>query len=267
MELGNMIFGNRRGQHAVNRDLQDEFCEALEGMGFDGYGNHKANQEWVFENDTFRMQPYYWGDCGCGFDQRDSQWSEDHQHAPECYQTELRGRTEAWEIATGYKAIENKAFGLEEGPFKGFDVEQETLESGVFATTMVPRSDAAMAAWRKASAARENGLRKLYAELSAKYGVDPKYGVAVHCTCSYESDYQSWREVNDHASSCFVVTPNFLFKPTGFRLDWYKYPLRDSYSSEKLTRGLMRKMLAACAESLRVPQEAAGAKSPAVVAQ
>lgn len=77
MELGNMVFGNSRGKHLVNRDWQNTFCEYLSDMGFDGYGvadseelngflvevksaiNEPAEK---FENDVFVIMPYYWGD-------------------------------------------------------------------------------------------------------------------------------------------------------------------------------------------------------------
>jgi hypothetical protein len=48
-----------------------------------------------------------------------------------------------------------------------------------------------------------------------------------------------------------LIQPNFLFKPTGFTLDWYKYPLRNSYSSEPLTEELIDEMFAECERSMR----------------
>ena len=79
MELGNWAFGNARGTFPVNRDWQDAFCEQLDEMGFDGYGHiqngHdnleaflmeiKSEQDdpaMKFENETFRLMPYYWGE-------------------------------------------------------------------------------------------------------------------------------------------------------------------------------------------------------------
>lgn len=44
-----------------------------------GYGAY-------FENDVFEMRPFYWGDCECGFDESDWQWSEENDHADTCYQ-------------------------------------------------------------------------------------------------------------------------------------------------------------------------------------
>lgn len=252
MELGNMIFGNSRGEHPVDRELQDEWHSCMERLGFDGYGWHDLSDErGIFENEVFWLRPYYWGECTCGFDQRDERWSRENHHSAECYQTELNGRTEAWEIASGYKAIEARAFGRDrDNPFAGMSVETSEPMPGVTTMFASPRDDDAMKAWRKAHDARERGIRKLYLELGKKYGVDPHYGAAVHCTCSHDRDYQKWREANDHDGDCPIVQPNFWHKPSGFKLDWYKYPLRDSYSSAPLTRELMRAMFADCAASL-----------------
>jgi len=45
----------------VNREWQHDFCAALVDMGFDYYGDY-GHGDWGFENDTFIMRPYYWGD-------------------------------------------------------------------------------------------------------------------------------------------------------------------------------------------------------------
>lgn len=88
-ELGNLLFGNSRGQYAVPRDKwQDAFLEFLDGCGFDSYG-YTTNKEMetkylktkestdifvnrdtnynshihYFDNGTFMVSPYYWGDA------------------------------------------------------------------------------------------------------------------------------------------------------------------------------------------------------------
>lgn len=63
MEIGNLLFGNSRGTYPVDRDTyQDAFCNFLERNGFDGYGHKEGSDDDVFENDTFVIRPYYWGD-------------------------------------------------------------------------------------------------------------------------------------------------------------------------------------------------------------
>jgi len=146
MELGNMIFGHSRGEHPVDRDLQDQWYEWMRKLGFDSYGYLEHHDDSVFENETFRMQPYYWGDCECGHEKRENDFYETSPSMEQC---------------------------------------------------------------------------------------------------------AAFHDSHDHAPTCRMVTPNFRFKPTGFELQWYKYPLRDSYSSEPLTKELIDSMFAECERSMR----------------
>jgi hypothetical protein len=62
MELGNLMFGNSRGQFPLERGRwQDKFCELTEELELvnEGYVNE-------FENEVFRLFAYWWGDCTCG---------------------------------------------------------------------------------------------------------------------------------------------------------------------------------------------------------
>ena len=133
MEMGNALFGHSRGECEVSRGLQDLFCGFLESMGFDGYGFRKDHDGFVFENDVFRIHPYWWNECQC------PGWDSD------------------------------------EGASK-------------------------------------------------------------------------------HLPDCFQESPNFTFKPTGLTISWYKYPFRDSYSSEPLDARKLARVMEACAASLDRPQ-------------
>jgi hypothetical protein len=196
MELGNLLFGNSRGEYEVDRYLEEQFVRWMEKLGFDSYGN-KRDWAWSFyENDVFRMQTYYWGDCTCGYDKKEWQWCEDHKHSETCYQFEYR------------KIGDTHKFFSKEG-------------------------------------------KALIEELCGKHGLSYPSGCAVHCTCDYQNDWVAWRSENEHAETCALIQPNFLFKPTGFTLDWYKYPLRNSYSSEPLTEELIDEMFAECERSMR----------------
>lgn len=89
IEIGNLIFGNSRGDYCVSRDKWEEaFLKFLTQCGFDSYG-HINDEEierlycttdyvpqiktlengtqytehvHLFSNDTFELRPYYWGD-------------------------------------------------------------------------------------------------------------------------------------------------------------------------------------------------------------
>ena len=61
MELGNLIFGYARGEWPIPRtdDYEIPIYDLIEALGdFGSYGTE-------YENDTFSMFPYYWGDCDC----------------------------------------------------------------------------------------------------------------------------------------------------------------------------------------------------------
>jgi|GEM_PF-633842 len=60
------------------------------------------------------------------------------------------------------------------------------------------------------------------------------------CTCGDEQN---------HKQDCPIVKPNFLYKPTGFELRWYKYPLRDSYTNQKITLAEFKKIISTCIRS------------------
>lgn len=44
--------------------------------------------------------------------------------------------------------------------------------------------------------------------------------------------------------------PNFLYKPNGFTISWYKYPLRDAYCSQEISLDEFLDMLSHCTESM-----------------
>ena len=44
--------------------------------------------------------------------------------------------------------------------------------------------------------------------------------------------------------------PNFVYKPTGFEIQWYKYPMRDSYMNKNITIEVFVSILVKCFESL-----------------
>ena len=63
-EMGNLLFGHSRGEYCVEPrgDYQEIFQEFLFENGFDGYGRLEGSDEPEFENDTFIIRPYYWGE-------------------------------------------------------------------------------------------------------------------------------------------------------------------------------------------------------------
>jgi len=85
MELGNLCFGNSRGIYQVDRHigLEDELQRLFDFIDPDGSGYGPS-----FENEWLFLMPYYWGECTCGYEEKEIQWSEQNQHREDCYQTE-----------------------------------------------------------------------------------------------------------------------------------------------------------------------------------
>ena len=207
-----MIFGNSRGNFHVPRG--EGYEEGLHRL-FEAYQG-KDWDHWgyspEFENGAFCVFPYYWGECECGAEERAVEWEDARQHKPDCYQSELQSRS--------------KALGL--GYWDGEKLQPPALSS---------------------YDERNHIERQLYTDLCAEYNL-PEQGCAIHCTCGLKEEYAKWYETNGHAPECGIIKPNFLYKPTGFTISWYKYPLRDSYMSEPLTVQEFAAIIDKCIESL-----------------
>ena len=80
MELGNMAFGNSKGNYYLERSegFEEEFERLNKLITTDGYVDE-------FENETFATFPYYWGECTCGLDG----YEFEEKHLDTCYQSEL----------------------------------------------------------------------------------------------------------------------------------------------------------------------------------
>jgi hypothetical protein len=74
-----------------------------------------------------------------------------------------------------------------------------------------------------------------------------KKNPAPKCTCGAENN---WVEKEEHESSCKLVAPNFWYKPSDFQIQWYKYPLRDSYKNQNINLSDFRKIIDDCIKSL-----------------
>ena len=54
-----------------------------------------------------------------------------------------------------------------------------------------------------------------------------------------------WGDAEDLA-----VLPNFVYYPTGYEVQWYKYPLRDSYCNQDITFEEFKDILEKCRKSM-----------------
>jgi hypothetical protein len=258
MEIGNLLFGNSRGRFHVERGVgfENELSRLFDAYSPDRDTSWREYGE-EFENDTFAVFPYYWGDCTCGYERRWSvasdAWEKGNPHADNCYQIELKAREGKYDRESGYAEIDRAAFGGDHSLMSGFDNEFKPVEvDGVVVGQSwvgAARKDAAMDEWRKAYDKRQKFMEGLYRDLCAKYK-QSKFGCAVHCTCGRDKRYAEFLATDQHDAQCPIVRPNFLYKPTGLIIDWYKYPLRDSYSNQPLELTALRGVIDACVASV-----------------
>ena len=47
-----------------------------------------------------------------------------------------------------------------------------------------------------------------------------------------------------------MTKPNFIFKEIGYELQWYKYPLRDSYANQDISFAEFEEMIEKCKKSI-----------------
>lgn len=72
------------------------------------------------------------------------------------------------------------------------------------------------------------------------------------CTCgfSHEIGFDDMTSPAEHTVECMIYKPNFVYKPTNFILDWYKYPLRGNSCNRVMTEGEFEGMMMDCLQSV-----------------
>jgi len=205
-DLGNVLLGNSRGEISIPRGKgwEEEFQRLWPVTGID-YQDE-------FENDTFWIFPYWWGDCTCGWNNVDDghRSYQDLAHRAHCFHTK-------------YRRIDDS--------FRGLSHVENWLAQ----------------------------MRILYSEYGfSTEGDDWWHGCAVKCTCDLEErrqviirQYAVIFGHEGHKSDCYLVKDNFHYNPTGFGIQWYKYPFRDSYMNQDISLDSFRKIIDNCIRSLR----------------
>lgn len=67
------------------------------------------------------------------------------------------------------------------------------------------------------------------------------------CTCGVTDLYS---EIREHSGDCPFVHHNFIYHPTGFYIDWYKYSFRSSDMNQDLTIREIEDIFDICSEYL-----------------
>lgn len=99
--------------------------------------------------------------------------------------------------------------------------------------------------------AREQICRDLCLGFSIPW--DDGKGSYIHCTCGQEARCKQWFTENDHDARCPIALPNFWFKPTDLKVEWYKYIGRDVQLNREIGTDELVMIHEQCRASLNVP--------------
>lgn len=93
--------------------------------------------------------------------------------------------------------------------------------------------------------------KKLMTKFAKENGYTGIHGIASYCDCGRDKEYERWLETHGHKPDCPIVRPNFLYKPTGLAIYWYKYIGRGMSANQKISVNEFRKIIEHCIESAR----------------
>jgi len=262
MELGNLIFGNSRGIYKVPREWSNIFSELLKAIDGDDYDEYGSE----YDGEKFTIMPYWWGDCTCGKD--------NPIHTEECAIT--MGLDDYISERIKYASGEPNEFGFSEVDFDRlleFDKrnkypectcggkeaferqEQERIEycgEDCLPTCIsVEIEKLPIHTYLRDDDWVEKYLKPVYEKHGLPtFGKDWYYGWGAICDCEHGTRVDEWERNHPHKSDCKLVMPNFLYKPTGFEIQWYKYPMRDAYMNQKMSDKEFHKIILDCIKSI-----------------
>lgn len=175
---------------------------AKEGEWADKYGTE-------YEDDTILIRPDYMdAECDCG------RSAEYEKAGIECKRTcYWRAAHRASDKARKPHRKRIDALLRQRDKFPPFDKRAEPIQAKINA-----ESD-------KERRAQDAVLKALCKKYCIPW--NKGWGCLAHCSCGAEEANKKWWAEHPHAERCPVVLPNFWHKPTGFKLEWYKYIGRD----------------------------------------
>jgi hypothetical protein len=249
MELGNLVFGNSRGEFRIPRHEEfegpwQELCDALK-LNWYGFGDEGClipETDGVLQNDVFAVRSYDWSDpqCDCGASAKMDAWHEANEHSPACYNTVYNAKMDAYDAENGYRELEKLAYA-------SMDSDAATDASG-------PTPEASMTAFRALEEKRDAYDYEVRKQLCADHGLSFPESSMMHCDCGYQERAGAyWEEIGGHSENCRQKLPNFHYKPTNVRISWYKYPFRDAYSTPEVTPEQWRDIIRHCIDSVLTP--------------
>lgn len=221
MELGNLLFGNSRGEYEIDREkYQDIFCDFLEEIGFDSYGFAPDYLEEYIKTD---YAPVY------NFHEQDKVKAKDLKEKGKLLESTMQEDIYLYQDKR-YAVIERPNMEYEKAHEEWFN-EFFDCEDELLSQELLDREP----------------LYQDYGTVEEVYDVEEKE--------SYQHYFDNgtflvrpyyWGDSDEIAEK-----PNFVFYPENIEISWYKYPLRDAYCSQNLTKEQFEQMLKICKDSLK----------------
>lgn len=91
--------------------------------------------------------------------------------------------------------------------------------------------------------------KQLMKKFAEENGYPRLEGIAVYCDCGRDEEYEKWLQTHGHKPDCKLVVPNFLYKPTGLAIYWYKWIGRSMSANQKIRPREFRKIIDHCIQS------------------
>ena len=185
-----------------------------------------------YKNEVFEIRPYYWGKCDCGWNEFYDEDAFKEKHKKDCYQSLVNKEL----VKNGWKKDK-----------RGWIDHPQEMN------------------WEKAVDV-EDKIREKYCK---KFNLSFPSGCAIHCTCGRDNGWENWYKkkviefkgklgkLNEdglpeaHKDTCSLILPNFIHKPTGFSISFYKWIGRDMECSKKISSKEWRKIFKEVMSSLK----------------
>lgn len=258
----------REGQFPIVRNETEQELMRL----FDVYAPQRDNS-WreygePFENDVFWVHPdYQHFECECEFEVENQKWLTDNPHNITCFQTYIVPVVE--QIHAEY-------------PLPNYNIFSETTTASMKRTVAFmhgkrPELTAEDLAEEIAYEAKRVSEHRAYCDASARrkrkmihalkrifkeWGITKGDSVEVKgneewmweyiCTCGRDKRHHEFNQSRDHVKPCeywWADQPNFLHKPSGYGIHWYKYPCRDGFGTQEMNSKRLHEIINECVES------------------
>lgn len=189
-----------------------------------------------FENDVFAMRPDYQdAECTCGFNNMAEQWHQEHPCQSSCYSVARQQNIDEWKQEHDYDNIDKRGnpdiFDVNGKSYHSYEEAKAALSEngGHMSSRRSAQSEKAFRQWKKLYIQLENFEESLSRRLCGKFRIpwNKGYGSAVHCTCGKDEQAEVFFKNKNHEFRCHVEFPQFWFKLSDTRVQWYKYIGRD----------------------------------------